>query len=87
MFLKSKYLSPAVRAGRNALNWTQKDLAEKSEVSLPTINRLEDEKNATMATVLAVFRAFADHGVAFEFQEQGFSMTVNFLQKQLTAIE
>ena len=87
MFLKPKCFAPAVRSGRNALNWTQQDLAEKSEVSLPTISRLEDEKNATMATVLAVLRAFVDHGVAFEFQEQGFSMTVNLLQKQLTAIE
>jgi len=87
MIFQTETLAPALRAGRNALGWSQKELSEKSGVSVPTIARMEDEKNTTMATALAVLRAFADHGVAFQWEQQGFSMTVNFLQKQLTTTD
>jgi predicted transcriptional regulator len=87
MFFQVEHLAPAIRSGRNALNWTQKDLAEKSEISLPTINRLEDQKNPKMATVLALLRVLGNHGVVFQWHEQGFSMNVNFLQKELTATD
>ncbi len=85
MMFKAETLAPALKAGRNALGWSQSELAEKSGVSVPTIARMEDEKNTTMATVLAVLKAFANHGVVFQWQEHGFAMNVNFLQKELTA--
>ena len=87
MIFQPQFLAPAIRAGRNALNWTQQDLAKKSEISLPTIARVETESNPKMATVLAVLRVLANHGVVFQWQEQGFAMSVNFLQKNLTATD
>ena len=81
MIFQAETLAPALRAGRNALGWTQPKLAEKSGISLPTIVRMEQSANSRTSTVLALFRAFANHGVEFQWKEQGFSMTVNFLQK------
>jgi transcriptional regulator with XRE-family HTH domain len=87
MIFTPESLAPALRAGRNALNWTQQEMAEKSGVSMPTIARTETSNNPKMETVLALFRVMAEHGVSFKWQEQGFAMTVNFLQKQLTTID
>jgi transcriptional regulator with XRE-family HTH domain len=87
MIFTPESLAPALRAGRNALNWTQQAMAEKSGISMPTIARTETSNNPKMDTVLALFRVLAEHGVSFEWQEQGFAMTVNFLQKQLTTTD
>lgn len=87
MIFQAETLAPALRAGRNALGWSQTELSEKSGVSLPTIVRMEQSANSRTSTVLALFRAFANHGVDFQWKEQGFSMTVNFLQKQLTTTD
>ena len=87
MIFTPESLAPAIRAGRNALNWTQQKMAEKSGISMPTIARTETSNNPKMDTVLALFRVLAEHGVSFEWQEQGFAMTVNFLQKQLTTTD
>ena len=87
MILQPETLAPALRAGRNALGWSQTELSEKSGVSLPTIARTEQSNIPKMATVLVLFRTFANHGVEFQWKEQGFSMTVNFLQKQLTTTD
>jgi predicted transcriptional regulator len=62
-------------------------MAEKSGISMPTIARTETSNNPKMETVLALFRVLAEHGVSFQWQEQGFAMTVNFLQKQLTTTD
>jgi hypothetical protein len=48
------------------LRWEQKDLAETSKVSLPTIKRLEGQPGPIRAnpmTVAAIERALADAGI------------------------
>lgn len=84
MIFQAETLAPALRAGRNALGWSQKELSEKSGVSVPTIARTETSNNPTMATVFALLATFEKNGIVFTRKEDGFEMTVNFLQKQLT---
>src|SRR5262245_38773003 len=60
--------SEQVRAGRMFLRWQQKDLAHASNLSLPTIKRLEARPGLVQAnhvTVAAIERAFLDAGVEF----------------------
>jgi transcriptional regulator with XRE-family HTH domain len=60
--------SELVRAARALLRWEQKDLAEKSGVSLPSIKRLETQPGALAAqprTVDALRRALEAAGVIF----------------------
>lgn len=60
--------SEVIRAARALLRWEQKDLAERSGVSLPTIKRLEakpGEVQAHSSTVEAIHRALAEAGIAF----------------------
>lgn len=53
----------AMRAARALLKWTMRDLAEKSGVSLPTINAAENGRQQRDATTAALVDAFAAHGV------------------------
>ena len=87
MMFQAKTLAAALRAGRNALGWSQSELAEKSGISVPTIARTEISNNPKMATVLALLQVLANHGVVFQWHEQGFFMSVNFLQKELTTTD
>jgi predicted transcriptional regulator len=60
--------SELVRAARALLRWDQRDLAEASSVSLPTIKRLEARPgilNAHTVTILAIRRALEAAGVEF----------------------
>jgi len=60
--------SEQVRAARALLRWEQKDLAEHSGISLPSIKRLETKPGplaAYGATVEAIVGAFARAGVSF----------------------
>lgn len=60
--------SEQVRAARALIRWEQRDLAEASNVSLPTIKRLETtpgELAAQERTVDAIRRALEDAGVIF----------------------
>lgn len=60
--------SEQVRAARALLRWEQKDLAEASKVSLPSIKRLEGQPGALAAqdrTVTAIVEAFIQAGVIF----------------------
>jgi transcriptional regulator with XRE-family HTH domain len=61
--------SEQVRAGRALIRWEQKDLAEASGVSLPTIRRLETQPGALAAqgrTVAALAAAFEQKGLTFD---------------------
>ncbi|MFD1623902.1 helix-turn-helix domain-containing protein [Azospirillum griseum] len=51
--------SEQVRAARMLVRWEQRDLAEQSKVSLPTIKRLESKPGTISAyeTTLAAIRA------------------------------
>ena len=60
--------SEQVRAARALLRWEQKDLAEASKVSLPSIKRLEGQPGDLAAqdrTVTAIVEAFIEAGVVF----------------------
>lgn len=57
-----------VRAARALLDWSQKDLAAKSKLSVPTIKRMEGAmgpERSTDANVEAVRRALEGAGVIF----------------------
>jgi predicted transcriptional regulator len=60
--------SEQIRAARALLRWEQKDLAEASKVSLPSIKRLEIQPGALAAqerTVAAIRAALESAGVIF----------------------
>ena len=60
--------SEQVRAARMLLRWEQKDLAEASGVSLPSIKRLETqpgELGAQPRTIEAIVQALKKAGVEF----------------------
>ncbi len=60
--------SELIRAARALLRWDQQDLAQASEVSLPTIKRLEARPgvlNAHRPTVSALRRALESAGIEF----------------------
>jgi predicted transcriptional regulator len=65
--------SELIRAARALLRWEQRDLAEESSVSLPTIKRLESKPGilgAHDSTVNALQRALENAGIEF-IEENG----------------
>jgi transcriptional regulator with XRE-family HTH domain len=74
IFENIETIAPAIRAGRNALGWTQKDLANKSGISMPTIARLETGGNPVASTVLVVISALRAGGIFFDWREDGFEL-------------
>jgi transcriptional regulator with XRE-family HTH domain len=65
---KSLTTSELIRAARALLRWEQRQLAEASSVSLPTIKRLEAKPGVMIAhasTVAALTRALEIAGVEF----------------------
>jgi predicted transcriptional regulator len=68
----SEMTSEHVRAARALLRWEQKELAEKSGVSLPTIKRLETQPGilgAYAGTVAAIRRTLEDQGIEFQNED------------------
>lgn len=66
--------SELIRAARALLRWEQRDLAEASSVSLPTIKRLESKRGIVEAhgsTLAALKRALEDAGVEFIAENGG----------------
>ena len=60
--------SELIRAARALLRWEQRDLAEASSVSLPSIKRLESKPGILAAhdsTVAALKRALESAGIEF----------------------
>jgi transcriptional regulator with XRE-family HTH domain len=60
--------SELIKAARALLRWEQRDLAEASSVSLPTIKRLESKPGvmaAHMSTTVALRKALEVAGVEF----------------------
>ena len=51
------------RTCRALLGWSQKELAERSNMAMASINRLEQGSNPTMNTVRKIVRVFQDAGV------------------------
>ena len=62
------FTSELMRAARALVRWEQRDLADASSVSLPTIKRLESKPGfmaAHMSTLTALKRALETAGVEF----------------------
>lgn len=60
--------SEQLRAARALIRWEQKDLAEQSGVSLPTVKRLETKPGKIAAngpTIDALLRALESAGIQF----------------------
>lgn len=60
--------SAQIRAARGLLDWSQKDLAEATKLSVQTIKRMEGARGpeaSTEANAQAVRRAFEGAGVIF----------------------
>ncbi len=76
----AEILGAAIRAGRAALNWSQADLAIKSEVSMPTVARIEACLiSPKVQTVGKLFNALELGGVSFSWGNEAgvnFVMTV-----------
>lgn len=62
-------ISAQLRAARAMLSWSQSDLAEKTELSVETIKRLERMKGSLdatkVSTLSAITSAFEKAGVEF----------------------
>mgnify|MGYP006269677793 CR=1 FL=1 len=59
-----------IRAARMLLGWSQSDLARHADVSITVIARVETASvDARLSTILAIHRAFEEHGI--EFVEEG----------------
>jgi transcriptional regulator with XRE-family HTH domain len=77
--------SEVIRAARALLRWEQRDLAEASSVSLPTIKRLESQPGAMaahMSTVSALRKALEAAGIEF-IDENGGGPGVRLRKRQL----
>ncbi|TCK30140.1 hypothetical protein EV667_0227 [Ancylobacter aquaticus] len=75
--------SEQVRAARAMLRWEQRQLAEASEVSLPSIKRLESLPGPLAAqarTASAIQRAFEAAGIEF-IPENGGGAGVRLVKK------
>jgi predicted transcriptional regulator len=65
--------SELIRAARALLRWEQRDLADASSVSLPTVKRLEAKPGGLAAhasTVAALVKALEAAGVEFTNRER-----------------
>ena len=74
MTFDSEKIAPAIRAGRNALGWSQKEFASQSGISIPTIARLESGGNSIFKTVTKLFATLNRSGVSFNWHKDGFEM-------------
>lgn len=59
----TKLTGPACRAARALLRWSMRDLQQASNVSLPTILKLENDGSVSDDTAAKIVAAFAGNGV------------------------
>lgn len=67
------------RTCRTLLGWSQKELAERAEMAMASINRLERGSNPSMSTARKIIRLFQDAGLDVQ-QDQprgGFTLVVS----------
>ncbi len=79
----ARILSAAIRAARGALGWSQQDLADKADVSLPTVARLEAALSSPkLETVSRMIGALEKAGVEFDWQvTNGFGIKVTLRKR------
>jgi predicted transcriptional regulator len=73
-----------IKAGRALLGWSQGDLANKSDVSLPTIKRLEaveDVLGGREGTIKKILSAMTEAGLEF-IEENGGGAGVRLTKKR-----
>ena len=78
------FTSELIRAARALLRWDQRQLAEASSVSLPTVKRLESKPGVLVAhatTLAALSRALEAGGIEF-IDENGGGPGVRLRQSQ-----
>ena len=63
--------SAQLRAARGLLNWTVRDLAEKSGVHRNTVTRIETDATGAGHAIEAIRRALEDAGVVFIAENGG----------------
>ena len=71
--MKFSGISPRqIRAARMLLGWSQADLAKHAQVSITVIARIEtDAVDARVSTLMAILKAFDEHGVEFVTEGDG----------------
>jgi transcriptional regulator with XRE-family HTH domain len=68
--LKTTTISASqVRAGRAFVGWSARELSERSEVSLSTIQRLEAGELVTPPNMAAIRRALEAEGIEFAAED------------------
>jgi len=79
----TRILSAAIRAARGALGWSQQDLADKADVSLPTAARLESMLSSPkLETVSRMIGALEKAGVEFDWAvTNGFGIKVTLRKR------
>ncbi len=79
----ARILSAAIRAARGALGWSQQDLAEKADLSLPTVARLEAALSSPkLETVSRMIGALEKAGVEFDWAiTNGFGIRVSLRKR------
>ena len=63
--MNKKVTSAQIRAARGLVNWTVRDLADRSGVHRNTITRIEADEASHGPTIAAVIRALEDAGIEF----------------------
>lgn len=72
----------ASRAGRALLNWSLKDLAQKSGVSFTTISQLENGRPPYKSTVAKIVAVFEAEGVEIVSAEDRTGAVLVFAQRR-----
>ncbi len=69
-----------IKAGRDLVGWTQRDLAARADLSLPTIQRMEDPTRGPLRSSAAnlerVRSAFASGGIGFSREENRINVSL-----------
>ena len=78
------FTSELIRAARALLRWDQRQLAEASSVSLPTVKRLESKPGLLVAhaTTLAALRRTLEAGGIEFIDENGGGLGVRLRKRQ-----
>ncbi|WP_045213400.1 helix-turn-helix domain-containing protein [Desulfonatronovibrio magnus] len=70
-----------IRAARALLRWSQKDLSEKSGVSLRAVNKFESEEcDPRLSTVNAMQHALQNEGIIFVTEMDRVGVFLRFKQ-------
>lgn len=71
-----------IKAARTMLDWSQKDLAHKTGLSVPTIQRMErlGTEHISHGNVLKVYSTFEEHGLKVIVEGHGENAGVQYIE-------